>query len=918
MKYRILSAAGLAAGQLLLPACQTTRPVGTTLSSPVTAPGRPVPSPVVWQSAAYSLYRDSLVQGPNRAHAVSATELASNYRSPANAFQSPQVTFKFSLNGKDNELPPGQDNMVVALLKPGESGLETPLLLFGQRYVDATPVPADTYLAPNTRLKIRLDLRPVLAAFKQQGYYLTFKGEKLYQQDFKQVFVAGGTAPLSWDFDNLVNKPELEMHDPDGDGIYELTLTLNAPTDTKTTATRWQQSLKTDDFPQYTSDYPLADALYNLALEEARRAVEPDSTFRTGKEWAGVWTRDISYSIILAQATLQPQVAMKSLLRKVSPEGRIIQDTGTGGAYPCSTDRVIWAVAAWEVYKVTGDAGWLRRVYPIVKQSLGDDAQNVYDPVTGLARGESSFLDWREQTYPRWMQPVDIYESENLGTNAVHFQANTVLALMARQLGESAVAAQHEQVAARLKSAINQHLWQADKGYYGQYLYGRTALTLSPRAEALGEALSVYFDVADAGRAQTVVAKTPTVPFGISCLYPQIPGIPPYHNDAVWPFVQTFWALAAAKAGNEASLTESMAAIYRPAALFLTNKENFVADNGDFVGTQINSSNMLWSLSGSLGLVYKVLFGLHYETDRLVFQPFVPQAFAGARQLRNFSYRRAILEIELQGYGNVIQSITLDGQPLAGAAVPATLTGCHAVHIVLANQAPPAAATNRVPNLFSPETPQVTYTNGRLRWAALAGVQHYKVLKNGVAVATTTATEYAVAKEPSAVYQVLSVGDKAGFESFASEPLSLGPPPAEFQLEKLVPASSRPYRGYTGKGFVEISTTQNTRLAIPVTVPATGLYALDFRYANGNGPTNTNNKCAIRTLRDERGQLLGTTVLPQRGVNEWSNWGFTNPLLVHLSKGTHALTLTYEPANTNMNSAINQAMLDYARLTRVQ
>ncbi len=37
---------------------------------------------------------------------------------------------------------------------------------------------------------------------------------------------------------------------------------------------------------------------------------------------------------------------MKSLLRKVDPTGRIIQDTGTGGAYPCSTDRMIWAVAA--------------------------------------------------------------------------------------------------------------------------------------------------------------------------------------------------------------------------------------------------------------------------------------------------------------------------------------------------------------------------------------------------------------------------------------------------------------------------------------------------------------------------------------------------------------------------------------------
>lgn len=37
---------------------------------------------------------------------------------------------------------------------------------------------------------------------------------------------------------------------------------------------------------------------------------------------------------------------MKSLLRKVGPTGRIIQDTGTGGAYSCSTDRMIWAVAA--------------------------------------------------------------------------------------------------------------------------------------------------------------------------------------------------------------------------------------------------------------------------------------------------------------------------------------------------------------------------------------------------------------------------------------------------------------------------------------------------------------------------------------------------------------------------------------------
>ena len=898
----------------LLPACQTTKPAATA-----TAVVPAVMTPI-WQSDAYTLYRDRVVQGQHEARALSATELVSNYQSPVNDRQSPRVEFKFSINGKDNEMAAGLNHLLVAVPRPGGGAVETLPIMFGQRYVDATLAANDTYLAPNTPVKIRLDLRPVLAAFKKQGFYTTFKGDKLYQQDFKHVYIAGGTAPLSWDFDNLTNKPELEMKDADGDGIYEVMLTLNQPAAAKTTAASWKKTINTDDFPQYNSDYPLADALYNLALEEARRAVEPDSTFRTGKEWAGVWTRDVSYSIILAQASLQPKVAMNSLMRKVSKDGRIIQDTGTGGAYPCSTDRIIWATAAWEIYQATGDDAWLRQVYPIIKQSIADDQQNAHDPATGLMRGESSFLDWREQTYPRWMQPADIYQSENLGTNAVHYQANIVLAQMAAKLGQPGVAAQHKRHAVTIKDAINQHLWQADKGYYGQYLYGRTALALSPKAEALGEALCVLFGVAEGERAQQVVSKTPTTPYGISCLYPQIPGISAYHNDAVWPFVQSFWALAAAKAGNEASLTESMAAIYRPAALFLTNKENFVARNGDFAGTQINSSNMLWSLSGSLGLVYKVLFGMQYQGDKLVFRPFVPQAFQGQRRLIGFRYRRAVLDVDMTGFGNEIASITMDGQPLPDAAVPASLSGRHKVSITLSSIAPAAQPVNRVPDAVAPEMPTVTLAAQRLTWNSIEGAKIYKVLKNGILLTTTVTPGFDVPAGLFAAYQVIAVDD-AGRESFASEPLETGAETAaitrQVQLETVAPKAALAYKGFTGKGFVEITPTRNTTLTIPVTVPETGLYAVDFRYANGNGPINTNNKCAFRTLR--RGpELLGTIVLPQRGVEEWSNWGFSNPILVHLEKGTHPLTLAYEPANQNMNGEVNQAMLDYLRVKKVE
>lgn len=916
----------LAVPLLVAGSCQM--PKSTTAPAATTTPAAP-PAPV-WESAAYRLYPDSVVQGRHVARALSRQELTSTYQSPANAFLSPRVSFKFSLNGKDNEMPPGQDHVLVALPRPGGGPLETPPIVFGQQYVDPTPVPADTYLAPNTPLKIRLDLRPMLAAFKQQGYYQLYNGQNLYQQDFRQVFVAGNAAPLSWDFANLASKPGLELTDPDGNGIYETTLTLNAHDAQKATAHSWKASLDVRDLPQYHSDYPLLDALYNLALEEARRAVEPDGTFRTGQEWAGVWTRDISYSIILAQAAIQPEVAKTSLLRKVSAEGRIIQDTGTGGAYPVSTDRMIWAVAAWEVYLSTGDEAWLRRVYPIIRQSIEDDAQNgIYDRNrSGLVRGETSFLDWREQTYPKWMQPVDIYQSVALSTTVVHAQANYVLAEMSKRLAPAATDSDTgESIAWVAQQRVNygqrgiNNLFGGQQGTFAAYRYGRTPKIpeqlIAPRTEALGTALAVLFDMAK--HPSQIIARTPVMDYGIPCVYPQTPGIPPYHNNAVWPFVQSFWGLAAAKAQNETAFMESIAAVSRPAALFLTNKENFVASNGDYAGTQVNSSNMLWSLSGALGLVYKGLFGLRYEVDGLTFEPFVPRALRGTRRLTGLRYRQATLDIELTGFGNKIRTITLDGQPLPDARLPASTTGPHAIRIELADEPLPPSTQNKVPHHVAPMTPQVRYAAGRLSWAPVAGAKAYQVLLNGQFAARTTEPEFVVPKPAAyAEYQVVAV-DAEGFESFASEPLPVEAEPYRryVQLETAAPKSTKPYQGYTGQGFVEISRTVNRALTFRVDVPETGTYALDFRYANGNGPINTANKCALRNLYLEDQNKVGLVVLPQRGVDEWSDWGYSNRLVLLLPKGRRRFTLRFDAANENMNGEINQAMLDHLRLTRL-
>ncbi|MDD4991180.1 MAG: hypothetical protein PHR83_03000 [Paludibacter sp.] len=868
---------------------------------------------VLYQSDAYSIFPDRIVQGAFEANVLSPTALSSNYRSPEADRYSPDIQFKFSINSRDNEMISGKDHRVT--LVP-ENGKCTTNVIFGEQLKETKALPAGINLPENTAWTIRLDMRKVFSAFDKTGYYTFYNGDKLTKADFKGVYVAGSIAPLSWDFSNLYNKPDLQLTDPDGDGIYETTLIMNKKQDVKLTEGRWQLTKDLSAFPQYTSGYPVSDAIYKLATEEMIKAVEPDSTFRTGKEWAGVWTRDISYSIILSMAYLQPRVAKYSLLRKVK-NNRIIQDTGTGGAYPASTDRIIWAVAAWELYKSTGDKDWLKQAYSIIKNSIDDDLKNVYDPQTGLVKGESSFLDWREETYPRWMQPADIYESECLGTNAVHYQANSVLADIATLLNEPAVAARHRQIAQKIKTGINQQLWLSDKGYYGQFLYGRNFKTVSPRSEALGEALCVWFSITDKEKQQSVISRVPVTDYGISCIYPQIPGIPPYHNNAVWPFVQSYWALASAKAGNEKSVLECIAAVYRPAALFLTNKENFVAGTGDFAGTQINSGNMLWSLSGSLALVQRVLFGIEFGKDSLYFHPFVPQALAGKRSLTNFRYRNAVLDIQLEGYGNRIQSFELDSRVTA-AALPATLSGNHSIKIVLTSQPCAPADIHKVPNYTTVETPVVSFGSGVLSWPAVEGAKTYTVLKNGIQLTQTTGTSLKVAAVGYAEYQVLAV-DSNRVSSFASEPLVVTGAKVKqvIEVEKYAPKSTLNYRNYQGEGFVEVSKTVNRLVTIPVRVSEPGIYAVSFRYANGNGPVNTENKCAIRTLKAD-GKISGTIILPQRGTSEWSNWGNTNSVRVKLSKGKHSISVAFESCNENMNGDINQAMLDQMIVSRIR
>ncbi len=678
----------------------------------------------------------------------------------------------------------------------------------------------------------------------------------------------------------------------------------------------WRLRNDISAYPRLVTGNRLHTAIYNMGLDEMVNAVEPDTTLRTGKEWAGVWTRDVSYSILLSMAYLQPEASKVSLRRKVDVLGRIIQDTGSGGAWPVSTDREIWSVAAYEVYKVTGDRDWLRYIYPVVKRSLETDSLAVYDPETGLAKGETSFIDWREQSHPRWMQCADIFNTETLSTSIVHCRAWQVLAAMAGELGDKRTATAARAKAASIAQGVNSRLWMQDKGYYAMYLYGRDHLILNPRAETLGESLAILWGIASDERARSITENNPTTPFGAAIFFPQIADMPAYHNNALWPWVASWWALANARVGNEQGVMQAIGAVFRPAALFCTNKENFNLDNGD-IATELNSSNMLWCLSGNLAITHKILFGIEFQKDALAFHPFVPRALDGTRTLSNLKYREASLDITVSGHGSEIKSFKVNGKEHAPLISAKKAKGNLKVEIVMADNELPAMKVNNVKNQKAPLTP-ITWLEGKtLCWNPIEYIGHYIVLRDGERIAETRSTTFD-ASTPGE-YQVIGV---RGTESFASEPRStrafvnVKMPGGQTAISSKE-AKSKPkegVKGYTGNGFAEID--KSTRLEIPMTVDQEGDYSITFRYANGNGPVNTRNRCAVRTLCVD-GEKVGTIVLPQRGEGNWDDWGMTNSLHVHLSNGRHTVTLEFRPENENMNRSTNHALVDYVRLTNL-
>ena len=532
---------------------------------------------------------------------------------------------------------------------------------------------------------------------------------------------------------------------------------------------------------QQEMDQDRVDAIRDPAFDEGRPV--PCECFQTGARWPYVWTRDVSFAADLALARLDPQRTRQSLQFKLSaardghtPGLFVAQDTGSGGSWPI-----------------------------------------VFDAQVGLYRGETSFLDWREQTYPDWTREDVrfIGDSYALSTNVLHYQALRLAERLAGQHGD-ARAADYKAWADALAQQIDARFWREDMGQYMSYIGEAAHPVPYVKVDLLGLSLGILAEVLPPERARRALAAYPMGPAGSPVVWPQESQQPIYHNRAIWPFVSAYSLRAARQLDDAPRIAAEIRSLMQGAALAGSNMENYEVvsqavhvEEGALSGPVVNSERQLWSVAGYLSMVVEGVFGV--QDDGRV-QPKLPAVL-----VPELFGTRPRITLEANGKRYVLERPQNVGDGLLVAGSTTTRGTTTTVELVAAPAATGFSATTADANARAPATPAAPQAL-RMGTGWNVPVQAEQVLwKDGRAL---VASNGPVHISDDGLQHCLSLTRREGaLESLHSPMLCVGP-------QQVLKGEER----------------------WQFTAAQAGQVRLRLQYRNPNGPINTGVTAAVKQL----------------------------------------------------------------------
>lgn len=345
-------------------------------------------------------------------------------------------------------------------------------------------------------------------------------------------------------------------------------------------------SIHIDDLPAYhptckvqlkKTATMLTRKMWNIALHDVELNLVNNNYgtyFAAGRRYTDrVYTRDISFSGILGLNALYPKEMLTSI--------KISRDVVSKMGYKVSTEEIIKEIdAPWEaitddrkqimaqfksnsITRRTDDVVWIWAIddlfnqhpeiadwewfYTQAKRNFEELYSPWYDASDGLYRGQNTFHDIQSSAYPKDYSQADCVLLKSTSTNCLYYKAMLAMSNAAKMCDMSKESTEWIKKAEALKKSIKKELLLSDGTFtYFKDRYGK----VMPNQHNLGTAFAVIFGIVEGKAAKKAIDNYPTTNFGIPLQFPYVENKGD-HNQAAWPFCDTFFLIAKEKADKK-------------------------------------------------------------------------------------------------------------------------------------------------------------------------------------------------------------------------------------------------------------------------------------------------------------------------------------------------------------------------------
>lgn len=363
------------------------------------------------------------------------------------------------------------------------------------------------------------------------------------------------------------------------DGV-NLTYNVDPLVLTDTTLTDALGSFKVGDLPTVQpkcsiglkeNASPIVKKMWKIALNDVEQNLvtnEYGTYFAAGRRYTDkVYTRDIAFAGILGLNYVYPKemlqslkitreviakqgykVSSKHMIKEIDAPWDVITDDEKEvmaqfktNSITRRTDDVVWIWAADNLFAShpeLADWNWL---YTNGKENFKTNYDPWFDKTDGLFRAQPAFQDLTSSAYPKGMTISDCVLLKGTSTNCIYYKAMLSLANAATKCNLPDESKYWLKRAEALKKAIRKELMLPDGTF--TYYKDRNGVVMQNQHN-LGTAFAVLFGIVKGKEAKKAIDNYPTTDKGTPLIHPFLTSNKGDHNNASWPFCDTYFLQA--------------------------------------------------------------------------------------------------------------------------------------------------------------------------------------------------------------------------------------------------------------------------------------------------------------------------------------------------------------------------------------